>query len=69
MPDQYRDFIKDFAITDDTEIWGATMEETARDRDKYWRNWCKIAGIMGVDPELDDQWKAWLDSKPPVDET
>ena len=54
MPDKVRDFIKDFAITADTGIRGATLEETTRNREKYWRNWCKLAGIMGVDPELDE---------------
>ena len=55
MSDEVRDFIKDFAITADTGIRGATLEETARIREKYWRNWCKLAGIMGVDPELDER--------------
>ena len=55
MSDKVRDFIKDFAITADAGIRGATLEETTRNREKYWRNWCKLAGIMGVDPELDER--------------
>ena len=55
MQDEYRDFIQDFAITADTGVRNATLEETARNREKYWRNWCKLAGILRVDPELDER--------------
>ena len=53
MQDEYNDFIKSFAITADTGFRNATLEETSRNREKYWRNWCKLARILRVDPELD----------------
>ena len=54
VQDEYKAFIKDFAITADTRVRNATLEETTQNRDKYWRNWCKLAEILRVDPELDE---------------
>ena len=59
MPAEFRDQIEMCSRVGDAGIRNARLEETSRDREKYWRYWKNFCGIMGVDPHLDPQLVTW----------